>query len=118
MTGHRAGISETKINVAVAIHVGEVRTFRLFDENRKRARPADHPQHRHAAMQGLARTLVELIRFGMVRVKELFFLIEELYESGSVEGLGHDWRLFIFSFSPNTALFRPADRHHHVPRLN
>src|SRR6185436_8049919 len=106
MTGHRAGISETKINVAVAIHVGEVRTFRLFDENRKRARPADHPQHRHAAMQGLARALIELVGFLVFLVKELFFLIEELSEFGSVEGLGHDLGFFIFCWSSSPAVFR------------
>ncbi len=35
VTGHRAGIAETKINVGVAIHVGEVRAFGFLHKDRE-----------------------------------------------------------------------------------
>ena len=51
VTGHRACVAEAEVNVGIAIHIGEVRAFGFFHKDRKRPRPADHPQHRHAAMQ-------------------------------------------------------------------
>ncbi len=58
VTRHRACVAEAKINVVVAIHIGEVCAFCLFDKNRERPCPADHPQHRHATVQRLTRALV------------------------------------------------------------
>ncbi len=48
---HCARVTEAEINVIISIHIGEVRAFGFFGKYWKRPRPADHPQHRHTAMQ-------------------------------------------------------------------
>ncbi len=85
VTGHGAGIAEAEVDVGIAVHVGEVGAFGFLHKDRERARPADHPQHRHAAMQRLAGALVELVGFGVVLMEELFFLLEQLGEFGAIE---------------------------------
>src|SRR5262245_33859896 len=61
VTCHGTGIAKAKINVVMAIYICEMGAFCLFHEYGKRTRPADHPQHRYAAVQRLARSLVEFI---------------------------------------------------------
>ena len=46
-------------------------------------------------MKRLARLLIKLVRFGMIFVKESFFLFKELREFASVQGLGHIYMLAI-----------------------
>jgi hypothetical protein len=40
-------------------------------------------------MQGLARTLIQFVGFGMVLVKEFFFGLKALCEFVAIEGWGH-----------------------------
>ncbi len=55
MAGHRTGVAEAEVDVLVAVDIGEAGAVSLVEEERKGARPAGHPCHRHAAEQVGAR---------------------------------------------------------------
>ena len=77
---HRASVAQAQVQIGVAIHVGEVRALRRLHKNRERSRPADHPQHGHAAVQGFLRPLVKLVGFGVGLVEKLFLRLKKLCE--------------------------------------
>ena len=64
MPGHGAGVAQAEVDVAVAVHVVEVRALGFADEGRKSAGPLDHPVHGHAAEQRFAGTLEQGLGLG------------------------------------------------------
>ena len=60
--GHRAGVAEAQVDVLVSVDVGEAGARCLGDEDRERARPLDHPVHRHAGQERAAGALVQRLR--------------------------------------------------------
>ena len=54
MAGHRAGIAEAEVGVAVTIDIEEVGSLRLADKGRESSRPLHHPVHGHARQERLA----------------------------------------------------------------
>ena len=69
--------TKTEVDIGVPVHIYEARTFGFPRKDGERSGPADHPQHRYAAMQRLARPLVEFVGFEMGFVKEPFFGFKE-----------------------------------------
>ena len=53
--GHRARVAEAQVDVLDSVDVGEAGAGRLGDEDRERARPLDHPVHRHTGQERAAR---------------------------------------------------------------
>ena len=85
VAGHSAGVAEAKVDVVVAIDVGEVGAAGGLYENGKRASPFVHPVHRHAAKE---RRLGAKIEFGGARMigdETLFFAVVERMEFGAVD---------------------------------
>ena len=71
MATHRAGITETEVDVIDAIHVDEMRTGGTFHVDRPWPRPLGHPEHRHAVGQvrcGLGEELGGTRTFGPEQV--------------------------------------------------
>ena len=54
MSGHRPGVAEAEVQIAVPVDVGEVPAVAGRGEQRKPAGPPLHPLHGHAAEQGAA----------------------------------------------------------------
>ena len=49
VAGHCARVAEAEVDVVVPVDVGEMRARRRFHVDGKRARPLEHPVHRHTA---------------------------------------------------------------------
>ena len=64
MAGHGAGVAQAEIDVAVAVHIVEVRALGLADEGRESAGPLDHPVHGHAAQQRFAGAFEQSLGLG------------------------------------------------------
>ena len=60
--GHRAGVAEAQVDVLDSVDVGEAGAGRLGDEDRERARPLDHPVHRHTGQERAPGALVQRLR--------------------------------------------------------
>jgi hypothetical protein len=61
MAGHRAGIAEAEIEIAMAVRIGEMRPLPLHDENGEPSSPLGHPVHGYAFQQVALSTLEERV---------------------------------------------------------
>ena len=82
MAGHGAGVSQTQIHVAMAIHVIKMCAQGLADKGWESARPLAHPVHGHARQQRLSGTLEE--RLGLRAVVQEALLLA-LHERGYLD---------------------------------
>ena len=62
MPGHGAGVAEAQVDVAVTVHVIEMRALRFANEGWKRSGPLDHPVHGNAGEQRFLATLKQGLR--------------------------------------------------------
>ncbi len=65
VAGHRPGVAEAEVDVLDAVDIGEAGPGGGVEEERKRARPAGHPGHRHPTQQVLAGLDGQLTGTGM-----------------------------------------------------
>src|ERR1700682_76107 len=88
VAGHSASVTEAKVDVFAAVHVGEVRTSSGFNEHGESAGPFFHPVHGDAAEEGILSALVEGGGFRVVGEEAGFFAFLESVEFGAVDD-GH-----------------------------
>src|SRR5580765_7509379 len=86
MARHRPGIAETKIDIAMSIHIKKVHSLRLTHKWRKRPSPLHHPVHGHAAKQRLASTLKHSFRFRTVMDVALLLALHKGLQTTAVNG--------------------------------
>ncbi len=82
--GHRTGIAEAEIEVAVPVHVGEVGAPPFLYEHRKATGPLGHPVHRHPFQQVRPGALRQRPRLRVRLLESPLLVGEELGESCSV----------------------------------
>ncbi len=75
-----------QIDVLDPVDVGEARAGRLGDEDRERARPLDHPVHRHAGQQRAPGALVERLRARVKRDEPLLLARLQPAQPVAVDG--------------------------------
>ena len=86
VAGHRAGVAQAQVDVLVPVDVGEAGARRLGDEHGKRARPLDHPVHRHAGEQRSPGAFEELSRARMLAGEALVLAGLEPGQPRAVDG--------------------------------
>ena len=78
---------QTEIEVAVAIHVADVRPLATLHEEGKPARPLCHPVHRHTLQQAALRPLEQRAGDGMGLLEAPLFGGVEGGEAGAIDWL-------------------------------
>ena len=86
MSSHCTGVAETKIYIAVTVHVEQMRPLRLADKRRISAGPLHHPIHRDAGQQRLASALKQRLRFRTLVHKLLLLTFHQRLQAGTVNG--------------------------------
>src|SRR6185369_12169191 len=92
MPGHGTSVAKTQVDVAVTVHVIEMRALCFANEGGKGAGPLDHPVHGNASEERLLAALEQGLGFGAFVDEFLLLALHEGCETAAIDG-GHGFLL-------------------------